>query len=217
MALYHPKQFAETCGCPYATVRSDIKRGKLIKSGDYIDSDIYPNNEYLKRKQAEAADRPTPEPKVELTPLPITPKRPNVKEPVYPTPETPNVKAPRVTFEELDRQKKALDIEKTAEEIRKLKITIEKLEGEVIPIDLVRSILIQQSKAATTAFKNACDNVLDEFAVKSKMSNDERSRLRGRIIAETNQAIDEAVNLAKKEANQIADEYSAKRGKGERK
>lgn len=217
MALHTIKQFATLCGIKDSSVRTYITRSKVIKSGDYIDDSIYPNNAFLEKCRAESgAD-------IKVPPAPHAPKERELtySKPEYPEPDAPNIGDPEFsghkTLQELDRIKKSLDIEKTTEEVKKLRITIEKLEGEVIPTDLVKMILIQQSKAAVTAFKNACDNVLDEFASKSKMSNEERSRIRGRITAETNLAIDEAVKLAKKETKHIADEYSLKRGKGERK
>lgn len=217
MALYLPKKFAEYCGIPYATVRSDLNRGKLIKSGDYIDSDIYPNDLYVQRKHSESgADIKIPvvaPPKERIL---------RIEKPEYPEPEAPNVgeydSHPAASDHlSLEKRKQQLTNEKLEEEIKKLRITIEKLEGEVIPTEMVKTVILQLSKAMATAFKNSCDNILDEFAAKSKMSNEERSRIRGRITEETNRANEEGVKLAKKETARIVSEFAVKKGKGERK
>lgn len=211
MALHSRADLCKLLDISQAYFKVNLNRGKIIldKNG-MIDDSKDENHDFIQKQIAKKNGE-----KAELRSETKKTERIETQKAVFEDSEPKKTEG--LSKYEMEQRQKQLQNEKLEEEIKKLRITIEKLEGEVIPTDLVKMIIVQQSKAAVTAFKNACDNILDEFAIKSKMSNEERSRLRGVITKETNAAIDEAIKLAKKETKNIADQFSEKRGKGERK
>jgi DNA mismatch repair protein MutH len=66
------------------------------------------------------------------------------------------------------------------------------------------------------AFKNAAENLLQEIQQLSGLTTKEMADLRSRIIPITNEGIKEAFETALSEVDLIVDEYSQKRGIGEK-
>lgn len=117
----------------------------------------------------------------------------------------------------LDIEQKQLDIEKRREEIKQLRLKNEKMEGRLIPADLVKDVFRRNGKAITTAFSQALENYLTILSAETKMSSRQVAKMRKQIITTTNEAITEGVKLSLTEIKELVDEFSEKRGKGERK
>lgn len=116
----------------------------------------------------------------------------------------------------LELEQKRLDIEKRREEIRQLKLKNEKLEGELIPAELVKDIFRYNSKAMTTAFSQALENYLIVLGSEVKMNSSQMAKMRKQIVTTTNEAITEGVKLSLKQITELVNEFSQRRGKGER-
>jgi hypothetical protein len=236
MPLYTRSQFAHLCGLKKETGRqyigTNIKRGKVILSGDYIDDGILQNKEFLlkelEKNKAEFDDQelfiPAPSPKIQdpqiAKEVPI-PKIPNVQPPAIPSGKVPNVKDPSVSpepisYRTLEAQKKALDIEKIQEEIEILKVKKQKLHGELIPTDLVNVVFAQHFKSVTASFQNGIENLLTELAKKRDLNRNEVGEIRGKMIQILNISINDAIDESRKSVDNIIGEYSETKGVGER-
>lgn len=218
MALHTRKQFSELCGMsgtPELSVY--ISRGKIIMSGDYVDDQQLQNKDFLMKREAKRNPKPA-------EPVQKQPKSPPIriiKDPIIPTPKAPNVQKPDISDAEvgiydLEKQQKALAIEKIKKENELLDVKIAKAHGESVPTDLIKSLIAQHSKAMSAAFYNAADNLLARFGKKYKVIPDDVAAYRGDIVDIINRATVDSIEDSRAALNEIVNEYSAKRGVGER-
>jgi hypothetical protein len=88
--------------------------------------------------------------------------------------------------------------------------------GESMPTDLVKNTISVYSRSVSRSFNNAADNLLVEFSTMADISREQVSAMRGKLNVIVNKAINEAYENAIDMVDNIVDEYSEKRGKGER-
>lgn len=116
----------------------------------------------------------------------------------------------------LETQKKKLDIQKTAEEVKILRIKEQKLRGELFPTELFKILIAQFSKGMVTEFENSMDKILLRIAHRAKLSNKEMSEMRGVVKKEINNAVSENITLTNKAIKDMVGEFIEKRGRGEK-
>jgi hypothetical protein len=212
MAYVSIQEFGDLIGKSHYWVHQYIKRGKIIKSGEHIDTNYIVNEAFLKKWQsgtvkASANPRGRRSKEVDESAPPEIPKQKLFKPP--PEPPKPSGFEMDAELKEFELRKKKADAELAEEKLRKVR-------GEVIPSDLIKSVFERYSRSAHMAFKNAAENLLQEIQQLSGLSNKEMADLRSRIIPITNEGIKEAFETALSEVDLIVDEYSQKRGIGEK-
>jgi len=203
MAFHTKSDFAALVGRESNWLSNYIKRKKVILSGDYIDDSHPMNVDFLKKQRIRLG---TYEPKR---------GRPDL---VDHEETSPNIQPPNedgyvfgvdAELKQVELKKKKADLELVEEKLKKVK-------GETIPVDLVKSIFQQYGKSCSTAFHNEADNLLQELQKKFAIDRKDMAFYRTRIIEITNQAIEEAYVDSKKNLKLLVDEYSQRRGIGER-
>ena len=221
MPRYSKKEFIDLCFITHATLSMNIKRKKVIpNSHDEIDTALAINNDFLlkyieknkqrilnpnsKKKKGKSNKIPTPS-----APLPVSPpvKQRDV------TPEDLAIEANAVAVYDLDKQKKLLEIEKLENENKISKIKLDKMNGVVIPTDLVMVLFGQHSKSLTTAFHQAAENFVVEMAQAYGVDKKSQAKMRGDLIAVVNKAIEDSLEISRDGIDNVVDEYAIN-GKG---
>tara|TARA_R110000851_G_scaffold327741_1_gene497659 strand:+ start:23 stop:688 length:666 start_codon:yes stop_codon:yes gene_type:complete len=221
MPRYSKKEFIDLCFITHATLSMNIKRKKVIpNSHDEIDTALAINNDFLlkyieknkqrilnpnsKKKKGKSNKIATPS-----APLPVSPpvKQRDV------TPEDLAIEAKAVAVYDLDKQKKLLEIEKLENENKISKIKLDKMNGVVIPTDLVMVLFGQHSKSLTTAFHQAAENFVVEMAQAYGVDKKSQAKMRGDLIAVVNKAIEDSLEISRDGIDNVVDEYAIN-GKG---
>lgn len=194
-----------------------VSRKKVVLSGEFIDTSIPQNRDFLKRRQEKYGQKQPANPSQETK----QPSKPNVKEPVIessaPEIDFPDDDDSGSSYAVLDKKEKALNIKKKREEIEILKVKKEKLHGVLIPTDLVKVLMAQHYKSVSTAFQHASDNLIMEMSKKKKLNRNEVAELRGHLVKIINKAVNDSIDDSKDNIKNIVSEYSERRGVGERK
>jgi len=188
-----------------------VKKGHVVLNGDFVDVTHPVNQLFLNKWKQAPVKRMSKHKKFsEKVSVPEIQKEPNIK-PLSEESRKIDVSVfdREDEIRELELKKKKVDLELSEEKLRKVK-------GEVVPVDLIKSLFQQFGKSSTAAFSNAADNLIQEFQKKFNMSRKDMADLRERLVDITNEAIDEAADDSIKSLKTIVEEYSQKRGIGER-
>ncbi|HNP17602.1 MAG TPA: hypothetical protein PKL31_04125 [Fulvivirga sp.] len=119
-------------------------------------------------------------------------------------------------FLQLDYKKKSLDIQKITEEIEILKIKKDKTHSEVIPTNMIDSLIKEHSKSLSTSFEKALDRILIKISDKRTLTLKEKNCLKSEVLAETKIINNRVMQTTQKELKQIVVDFSETRGRGER-
>jgi len=204
MPVYTRPEFAEACGVTQSYVNNYISRKKIIVNKDNkIDtSDPYNKLFFDKRQGVKKESKKKVERKRKLEELPK---------------ESDPVSTESTTNFNLDRLKKEAELEKAELDIELKKVELAKKSGEVIPTDLVKNVIKNHVKSITLKFHQAADNYLSEISNETGMKGERLAYWRGALIDQINEASVEAVEESKKDVEHIVQEYSQKRGVGQKK
>lgn len=213
MAFHSKKEFAELCGMVTNALSVYIKRGKVIMSGEFVDGELLQNKEFLKKwSEKNGVKQPVA---IDINPD-IKTKEPKIDKPKRINNESDDGYTSPGSLYALDKEKKTLDIEKTAEEIQLLKVKNEKARAVVVPTELVKALFSQHTKSILVEFSNSVDNIITKIAKKKALSNNEVAEIRKELIEEINIAVDKSIDESKKNIKNLMNEYSEKKGVGER-
>lgn len=203
MALHSKREFAAMCGLTTGNLTNYINRGHVIASGDYVDDSIDVNrNFFIKRTKVNPG-------LVEG----------EIKNPEYNT-EAPNVQEPldklsKQEFANLQAKKLLAEIAQKEATTALNRVKLDKINGILMPTELVKIAFIQHNKSLLTELKNACDNIVTLFAKKRDLSSQEIAELRGEIIQALNEGMVKSAEMSKKNINNIVAEYSETKEVGE--
>lgn len=225
MPIYSRKNYAELCGVSKSYITQYVKRDQisLNNKGD-IDTDKRINLDFLNKrllKRGKTLEEAIAEMNgIELpvdnkgqTSIPQPPKQENFA----PSPDQIAESAADTVKYNLETQVKELEIEKREQEISINNIKLQKLSGEVIPTEIVRTVFLQHFKSFTTSFHQAAENFISVIAKQTTMTREQQSSLRGTLKEIINQAGKDGVEASKLSVDGIVNEYSQTRGVGERK
>ena len=109
-----------------------------------------------------------------------------------------------------------LGLAKVKEDIEIAKLKREKMSGELIPTDLVKVLFASHFKSVTTTFHQAIENLISTISKRNNLDREQVAKIRGELTKIINDAIESSLSLSGKELGNIVDEYSHKRGKGEK-
>ena len=221
MPRYSRKEFIELCGIQHAYLTMNVKRNKVIlNTNDEIDTSLQINHDFLtkqvaklKKKALDASIEPDQEKEPEN-------ENKKIPQPNAPTPNAPKVKKrPKRKDDEeiekealasynLDRYKKQLEIESLENSNKIAQIKLDKLNGVLIPTDLVMVLFGQHSKSLTTAFHQASENFVVEMSAAYGVKKVDTARMRGELITIVNKAIKDSLEISRSGINNIVDEYA---------
>lgn len=116
----------------------------------------------------------------------------------------------------LDIQYKQKAIMKIVAETEYKQLQIEKIKGLVVPLDAISLLISSLQRSYVNNVENFCKKIIYNFGVQKKMDDKEITALREKIISELNHFIVESCEIAEGIVEKMVEEYSEKRGKGER-
>lgn len=203
MALYSKKEFAAKCGVTTSVLAVYLKRKKIVMDGDNIDDNNPINVAFFqKHSQRHLPPAGTDDGGVGTVKSPAKTKtQPDRK-------AEARKKEQSQTLFELEKEAKQHGIEKTKEEIDRLRMQKHKLNGYLIPTDMVKTLFGQHFRAVTVSFKEGADNILVKWAKRFRMNRNDIAELRGEMIAIINESIDKAVDESQKNLSHLVAEYA---------
>jgi hypothetical protein len=233
MALHSKSDFAKLCGMKLSALSVYLGRGKVIPSGDYINDKLQVNKAFqekwaYKNLGIVPVQKIVPQifPSVEVKQNHVEVKInsepiPNVKKPeLNKKQRKPNTENSEFLFvspiNQMDMKIKEVELSRKEEDLEIAKLKRQKMAGEIIPVDLVKSVFSQLNKASQTAFKNAADDLLMEIQQVSGFGREKMAELRGKLVLLVNKAIEESCSIAIDSVDSIVDEYREIRQQGER-
>jgi hypothetical protein len=208
MPVISRKEFLKICGCTTAILSSNIGRGKVVLEKDKrIDTSLPMNNDFMNKyiDKNKSSENPTVQKKKAVRTSPNS------------IPEPEGRSADEVSKYNLERQGKELEIQIKEQKVIENELKIAKLQGDVIPTELVNVVFAQHFKSVTTAFHQGADNFLMIIQKEIGMSRDDMAKYRGELIKVVNQAVKDGIKDSKSSVKTIVSEYSQKRGVGEKK
>lgn len=116
----------------------------------------------------------------------------------------------------LDLKKKELDVKKAIEQVEIERLKKEKMQGEVIPTEMVTMLFAQHFKNLTLKYKEEAEKIVSVTILQLGGSKKDKVEFAQRLEDSINTAIDEARELTKMDLDAIVKEYSVKRGRGEK-
>lgn len=204
MALHSKIEFANLCGVHKAYISEYIKRKKIVVEDDMIDDTNLYNKTFLQKCLSRSSE-PKPEKKV-VEPKPVT------YEEEYK--ERKQTKAKSALSEdslyELEKQIKVADLCKKEVDTRIQLLREQKIQGILIPAELIKMLMSQHFKTVATTFGNACYGLITTMSKRKALTKTEEAEIRGELIPLLNSAIKEAVEITKKDIKNIQVEYSDK-------
>lgn len=237
------KEFAEMCGIMTKHISTYEKRRLIVIEKDgKIDDSNEVNYAFLiqkgfvesKKKNGTADGRST---KKSVTKKPTAKKvvakkttakpgakkkpepKPEKHEPLKKTPEQLEIEYERQQRIEklasMDRDKLQADTDKKRHDAEIARIKLEKLQGLLIPTDLVTSVIQLQAASLRKSYHEAAEKLIIIFSQKKKLTNKEMGELRRELTGVVNDAIDSGIEESKKGIGRIVKEYSEVRGVGE--
>lgn len=227
MPRYTRREFSDLCGIEPKALAVYVGRNKVIlnENGE-VDTAVAMNMAFLEKKTGKkeiespvvVLAEPQKKSRIKTTPTPKEPVIQRKEKPIRNKHYKTNDEVENLTTNfEMDNALKRLDMEKKELEVEKLKIQNAKLNGEVIPTELVKMIFAQHFKSVTTAFHQGADNFITEITKRLDLKRDEMVKLRKELVEIINQAVNDSIEDSKGSIDNIQEEYSQTRGVGERK
>lgn len=219
MALHSLKDFAELCGRKLAHVSQDKSRGKiLVDNNNMVNDKEQINASYLKYWQEKTKETNNSGADIHIVDRQPPSSSQKVKEgqKERKSPAEPADTVGALSLFTLEIKNKTLDAEKKTEEIAILKVKKEKIQGILIPTELVKALIIHQSEALKVAYMEAVEGNIALFSQIAQLNADQIARLRKGLVQIVNKAITSSITHSKKTLNNIVKEYSETRGVGER-
>jgi hypothetical protein len=226
--LLNLKDFSKATGVSYDTLRQHLRRKKVYKSGDFIDTEFNLNQLYIndqtngkgidlskitfnettnentktKTKSKPDQDKKTSKPKVESPP--------DVR-------VDSSVSQEDIMHHSLNLRKKRADAEKAEKENELKSLEIAKKMGELMPIDMVEKILMVNIRTIVRESVNEWENIASVYC---EILGGNRSHL-SQMVEQMNKHMDKMVKDVKKksgdEIKQVIKDYAEVRSRGQRK
>lgn len=204
MAIVSLKEFAELMGMPYNTAKINSQRGNIIKGTDgKIDTENAVNRLFFDKQKAKISTKP--DKKVSEKAEPTTKKRVE-----RPTGLTANQKQ----YVDIDLRTKIATAEAKEREAELKRIQLEKMAGNLLPVDLVEKIVIINIHAILKGFRSERENMTSILI--ERFGGNRRDLVE--INAMLDKSMDVVIKKAEKQANheleQAISVYQDSKGKG---
>lgn len=214
MPRFSKKEFIALAFINHQILGTAIRRGKIIpNNNNEIDTSLQINQDFLEKYVAKHKGKAVEEKIKEVekktipTPKAPIPKADDVK-PRNLSPADEEIEKVAIAKYNLDRIKKELEIDIQEQTIKINKIKLDKLNGVVIPTELVMVIFAQHSKSTTTAFHQAAENFVVEMASSYGVNKTDTAKMRGVLKDIINKGIKSSLEESKKQIDNIVDDYA---------
>lgn len=210
MAFYTRTEFCKLFEIDHGYLSTYIGRKKIILSGEFIDDTVQANADWIRKRKEKLGK------KVQL-PSMETPKADLfTAETTKNTPNTSNNTPPGQTNYDLDNEIKQLEAEKKRQDIENMRLKNEKLQGKLMPTDLVKVLFSEYTQSNTTSFMENVNVFLQKLFLKKDFSKEEQAQVRGDVKDMVNNSINAAVDATEKKLENILKEFQNKKDVGER-
>ena len=210
MSFLSVNDFADYVGVKPSTLRVHIKRDKVVKSGKLINTD-HPTNAIYIQEQKERKTEP-------VTPvIPEKVKGKNVKSKQSPPTESNEMAIKAGVLTDLVLRKKKADLRKTEKEAEYKHLQIQKLQGKLMPLDLVQQTQTINIQSVFRAFESAAENVASIYNERLGGDRADLADMTTRMREELDRAVKNARQQSKEEIEALIDEYSQTLNRGEKK
>lgn len=218
MAVVTKKEFSQQCGFATNQLSVFISRNKIIvDSNGNIDNENLKNAAFLSKRKARIVFKSDMPSASDINRQQEILKSQSEPDSIQDSgKKKPRKKTSDSEYFELETQQKELAIQKSKEEIELLRIRREKLNGELIPVELVKIIFSQHTKSVLVENHNFLEKILTVFAKSANLSKIESSKIREEILIELNKSAKKSLDESKKSIKEMISEFSEKRTKGQR-
>lgn len=206
MSLYTVKDFAKYVGVKTGTLRKHISRKKVIKSGKFIDSDNPINQIYIQ-------DYLTDQTFNEDFSAPNEKTRDNETE----KPENNKESSGNSFLHSLTRREKIAKTLKMEREAEYKRMQNLKLQGKLMPIELVETTLTINIQSIFRSFESASENIASIYNERLGGNRADLAEMITRMREELERAIGSAKQKAREEIEAHIQEYAETRSRGEKK
>lgn len=236
------KEFAEICGIKTKDLSVYIMRSKVIVGSDGLIDDKNehniafmanrgrkPKKAVVPRVKRVLKKKPASKPKTKSIVKPVAKAvtKPVQKEKpikqqkedkpiVEPNPEpeiNPDLAAEILERAELDKAKLKADLHKKLLDADIAKINKEKLQGLLIPTDLVISVVKLQADSLKVAYHMAAEHLILIIGQRKKLNSKDIADIRRDLTGTINKAVDVGASESHKGIKKIVKEYSTKQSK----
>lgn len=226
MALYTKRQFAELTAIPSKDLSNYIKRGHVVLQGGkcecekfkctcLIDDSNEINKLFMDRRGIEIGNSSkVSKVSKKLQKVEVVSKNSEVKTQFVPSEKVVNSSIKALT--DFRKEREALLNSKVEKENKLLDAKIAKIAEEVIPKEHVIHIVVALAEGVKGAYARAADTFITQFAAQNSMPREEMIRWKKDLTLTINEAVEVGVKESKSNLKRIAQEYSGKKGKGER-
>jgi antitoxin component of MazEF toxin-antitoxin module len=194
MALFSPAEFGKMLGISNAQVSVYKSRNKIIVIDGKIDDTHPVNIEFIGRK----ANRRTDNSDVPELVVPQKLPSQNNRQRRQLTAASVPTDSSDLSIVALEKIKKQADIKLVEERTELLRKQNEKLAGESLPADMVKALFAQHTKSLSVALKNGLERIIADVSKKKDLTIEEVADIRGKMTAQLNQSIHDAVSESKK-------------------
>ncbi|MDB2606180.1 hypothetical protein N9Y48_00215 [Zobellia sp.] len=198
--------FATAIGIKPGTVRQHLKRSKLFKSGNMIDTDFEPNREYI-MEQTNGKGL-----KVSEIPQKITSKtnKGNTDKPkVKPHDKNHKISKPVLTeFDTMAMQKRAAELEKIKAENELKNLQLQKFKGQHLPVDLSQKIFTVNIRSIFHNFETEAENLASIYCEILGGNREHLSEMTKRMREMLQKSIEETKKKTALEIKNVIKEYS---------
>jgi hypothetical protein len=207
MAIVSLTEFAEMIGMSYDTAKKNAQRGKIIKGTDgKIDTDNAVNRLFLDKKKAQNINKPNP--------VVAQNDASKTRKPVErPTGQT----AQQKQYADIDLRTKIAAAETKEREAELKRLQLEKLAGNLLPVDQVEKIIVVNVQAILKNFRSERDNMA--LVMVERFGGSRKDLVE--ITTALDKIMDVVISKAEKDANYELDiavsQYQEVRSRGERK
>ena len=218
MALLSKKEFAGQTGQTTKTLATYVTRKKVVVRKDgLIDTNNETNRAFIAAHGWKEPVKGGHLPKDVVTETSAASKK-VVKGVVNDSQEEPG----DADTEELmpisksERHYKHYQALKTEAEERLAHLKIKKLQGDVVPVDPIEQLIFRYKQHMLTEQKAIFEAFLNEIAHKYSITGEDIAMYKGIIIKKLNDGVQDATRNTLRELDVVLNEFTIKRGKGER-
>lgn len=119
-------------------------------------------------------------------------------------------KIKQIQVEEKNREERKESVgvrqRKMAAEAQLTELKIQKMNGELVPVMLIKPLFTQFTKNLVSAFNNTAENVIIEFGHRTNMTRKEKSELREVFKRMINETVEQGVENTKESLQEIIED-----------
>lgn len=210
MALLKRAEFSKLCGMASNKLSVHVSRGKAIMDNDLFDTENEVNKAFIARQKTNNERR-----EAKQIPRADTYRKPKNDYDFDDEGEDDENDLMSMTLS--DKKYRHFLAERTQKGAELDDLKIQKLNGVLVPTDLVKHLMRHHSSSITKSFKETMEDVVTMWGAKYRISDEDMKQMRKTALDKINFGIDKAIAESKKGLAKLVDDFSMSRGKGERK